>query len=284
MRNELICASVPGLPVHIGPPGFQRKGGLCGMHYHDEIELLAVARGRMTCTAAGKTLEIRPGDVAFINSRVPHSTKILEDGTSFAMLQINLGAFSETDVDRYLVYFVNSGENPFVLFPAGSPESVRLAADIGCVCAEFLQRRTAFELSIKAGVYSTLAFLYRNGTLRNVGHQMDRKSFDRMLPVLRYIGDHYQEDVTLERVSGLAVLNPYYFCRVFKRATGKTFTEYLNFVRISAAERLLSGTGKNVTEIALGTGFSSASYFNRTFRRLKNCSPTAYRKIKYAQK
>ncbi|MCI6995217.1 MAG: AraC family transcriptional regulator [Eubacterium sp.] len=56
-----------------------------------------------------------------------------------------------------------------------------------------------------------------------------------------------------------------------------TFYEYLNQKRVAKAEELLITTDQSVTEIAMNSGFSSISSFNRTFKSLKGCSPTVYR-------
>jgi AraC-like DNA-binding protein len=55
------------------------------------------------------------------------------------------------------------------------------------------------------------------------------------------------------------------------------FSEYINFVRISKAEKMLRKTDKTVLEVALDTGFSSVSYFNSIFRKYRGCTPSACR-------
>ena len=64
-------------------------------------------------------------------------------------------------------------------------------------------------------------------------------------------------------------------------ATGSTFIEYLNYVRISHAERLLYRTDRSVLDVAMDVGFSSVSYFNRIFKRFRNCTPNDFRKASY---
>ena len=69
-----------------------------------------------------------------------------------------------------------------------------------------------------------------------------------------------------------------YFSRIFKRVMNKSFNDYLNFVRITEAEKLLTATDMNITEIAYATGFSSSSYFIKIFSKYKNVSPSRFRK------
>ena len=72
-------------------------------------------------------------------------------------------------------------------------------------------------------------------------------------------------------------LRLFHFTRIFKQCMNMTFYEYLNQKRISKEEELLSTTGESVTEIAMSSGFSSISAFNRTFKSIKGCSPSEYR-------
>ena len=77
--------------------------------------------------------------------------------------------------------------------------------------------------------------------------------------------------------------DPSYFCRIFKQATGATFTEYINFVRVCKAERMLARSDVSILDISEAVGFSSVSYFNRIFKKYKSCSPRFYRGAKYGE-
>lgn len=283
MLNEVVASSVPNVPVHIGGSSSLYKGGLCANHFHDEIEFLRIRKGKMACVLADKTIELCAGDVVFINSRIPHQTRVLEDDTADILLQINTDAFATQQISKYLSRFINNSENQIVVFSHKDKESKSLCFYIDEILKEFENKNTSYELYIKANIYNILAFLYRNKILIDAESFFDIKTVDKVLPILEYIDQNYQNLITLEEVSEILHLNPYYFCRIFKKATNSTFTEYLNFVRISKAEKLLASTSKSVMEVSLDVGFSSVSYFNRTFKKYKNCTPTVYKKIKYAQ-
>ena len=85
------------------------------------------------------------------------------------------------------------------------------------------------------------------------------------------------EQMTLGEIGELLNLNESYFCRLFKKATGSTFTEYLNFVRICKAEHMIKN-GASISESAYGVGFSSLSYFNRVFVRFFGENPSVVAK------
>ncbi len=92
-----------------------------------------------------------------------------------------------------------------------------------------------------------------------------------------YIMEHLAEPMSLESVASSVNVSPFHFCKVFKRATGMTFTDYVSHARVEKARRKLLRPDARITEIAYDVGFQSLSHFNRSFRRIVNESPTEYR-------
>jgi AraC-like DNA-binding protein len=78
-------------------------------------------------------------------------------------------------------------------------------------------------------------------------------------------------------VAKAAHMSTFYFCKQFKKATGVTFTNYLNRVRVEKAKEMLLNPHARVSEVAFDVGFQSLTHFNRVFRNLTGESPTAYR-------
>jgi len=92
-----------------------------------------------------------------------------------------------------------------------------------------------------------------------------------------YILRHLQNPLTLEAVADHAGVSIFHFCKIFKKATGLTFIEFVNRARVEQAKRLLLRPNSRITEIAYDVGFQSLSQFNRSFRRVVSVSPTEYR-------
>ena len=69
------------------------------------------------------------------------------------------------------------------------------------------------------------------------------------------------------------------FCKFFKVAMGKTFSDYVNELRVAHACQILTETDKPIAEVALRAGFESLTYFNRVFLAKKKMRPTDFRKI-----
>ncbi len=92
-----------------------------------------------------------------------------------------------------------------------------------------------------------------------------------------FITEHQHEELSLQQVAGAVNTSAFYFCKVFKQATGLTFTDYLARVRIEKVKNLLLNPHKRISEAAYETGFQSLSQFNRVFRRVTGQAPTTWR-------
>ena len=93
----------------------------------------------------------------------------------------------------------------------------------------------------------------------------------------RFIAEHQGEELSLATAARAANMSSFYFCKMFKKATGLNFTEYLSRVRVETAKKLLLNPHARVSEVAFDTGFTSITNFNRTFKHLVGRSPSEYR-------
>jgi len=284
MYNELIISTIPDVPVRVDrtQKPEKRAGVLSEIHLHDQIELVYVDEGRIDVLIDGKTYVAEKGTTFFINSCIPHSTVAVCDGTSGTLLQFCREDFfdkSISKISKYLPRFAVLGETPIVLFDKNSP----IAAAMQNIMTEYDERGNAYEAFIISGVYSILGYLYRSGILADSASYYNTHALQKLLPVLEYIDQNYGRDITLDQISGEFGLNPSYFSRMFKKSVGSGFTEYLNFIRVCKSEKLLKSTDMSILGIALEVGFSSVSYFNRIFKKIKNCTPTVYRNARYLE-
>ena len=100
------------------------------------------------------------------------------------------------------------------------------------------------------------------------------------VPVARakeFVKIHSTDHVTMRGTAEHVHLSAFYFCKMFKRATGMTFTEYVSRVRIEKAKNLLLNPHARVSEVAFASGFQSIPHFNRVFRKYTAMAPREYR-------
>jgi AraC-like DNA-binding protein len=92
-----------------------------------------------------------------------------------------------------------------------------------------------------------------------------------------YIEENFSENITLKEIAAAVHTSTFYFCKIFRKGTGITFTEYLTRVRIEKAKSHLTNPHLRVSEIAFEVGFQSLSQFNRAFKGLTGRSPSDFR-------
>ena len=92
-----------------------------------------------------------------------------------------------------------------------------------------------------------------------------------------FITEHQDEDISLRQVAGAVNTSAFYFCKMFKQATGLTFTDYLARLRVEKVKNLLLNPHKRISEAAYEAGFQSLSQFNRVFRKITGEAPTVWR-------
>lgn len=279
---EKVIPNTHGIPLKIneGKSNFYADKGslLCSSHIHSEIELLYIFSGHFgTRLADGSEYTADPGDVVCINSNVVHATFVADAGDmSYGLIQFKADAFMK---DRHSYDpFLNIIQNTM-----GKQIEIFRDCEINRYC-KFLfdsvkESDPSRMLYLASGVYGIMATLYKCGFFTNEYNEIDRKKIKKLIPALEYISESYKENISLSDVSEKIGMSNYYFCRLFKSTLNMGFTDYLNSVRITHAEEMLSETNKSILEIAFENGFSSVSYFNRVFKSLKNCSPSEYRRF-----
>lgn len=103
------------------------------------------------------------------------------------------------------------------------------------------------------------------------------KNYRKLQSVLSYIEDHYSEKIQISEPSEIIHVCDDRLIRLFKEVIGETPIEYIMNLRIEAAIKLLSSTDLSIADIAYQTGFGSATYMTRVFKKKLNTTPGKYR-------
>lgn len=108
------------------------------------------------------------------------------------------------------------------------------------------------------------------------------KNRNVIFKAVNYIRDNYHS-ICLEDVAAAVGLNPTYFSRIFKEETGKSYTEYLNRIRVEVSKELLK-KGVPLAQIAQRVGFNDQSYFTTIFKKYEGVSPRKWLQGKRSRK
>ncbi len=278
MKNEKIFFKNPNRPAKCvwGAP---RSAGGRGsyLHFHPELEFLIIEAGRMSNRLEGTEYITGEGDIIFFNSRVPHATQFLDDGTVQHMVQFKTPSTFRGSF-RYLSDLLSRTVAPVFVFHPSDADYADLKTHLVDMIEQDAEAGIAGDYRITSDIFFIISLLHRRGLLADESSAFDFGQLSKLVPLFEYIDTHFAEEIALEECADLLRLNKSYLCRLFRSATGTTLWDFINFVRICKSEELLAGE-MNLSEIAYAVGFSSPSYFHRTFKKYKQMSPSEYRKL-----
>jgi len=159
-------------------------------------------------------------------------------------------------------------------------EAQRLGVDISHAKAREAYFKTPVVSQKKLDSMSGLLAIFADH-LSMKSNQMAVQQANAEPPVIakarKFIEEHHAEDLSLGQVAQAVHTSVFYFCKLFRKVTGLTFTEYLSRTRVEKAKNLLLNPNLRVSEIAYEVGFQSLTHFNRVFKNIVGQSPTEYR-------
>ncbi len=278
MKNESIIFVNPNRQAKIESGGNYIPGTpICDMHIHQELEFLYIISGAMKLILDNEELIGNAGDILFINSNFPHTTQSLIKGTETYLVQFRNPSILKNEL-KYLSKFLKQQSVPAHVFSKDDPHYESLLINIKNMIELKDKSDLSCDFHITSNIYSIVAMLYEKDFFIVEEDTVNPDLINKLLPVIHTINENYKERLTVDDLAHLSGFTKEYLCRLFKKATGTTLMDYLNFVRVCKAEELFK-TDTNISEISYMTGFSSVSYFNKIFKKYRHHSPTAYRKI-----
>ncbi len=268
-------------------------------HAHDFIELVFFVEGYSIHQYAGRKYQLTPGDLFIIHPGEKHSyvrgQKVLLFNCLFTAeaLEPDLPYLKEMDgfFDLIMVepfFRIETGlRREFHLNTADRHRVRELLEDME---KELEAKRPGYEAAARSQLIRLLVLVARlHSKARNESeaendHDLEGPQDDlagkRALirDCIRYIEDHFDEQIRLDRLASRAFLSPEYFSRVFKKLTRKSPMEFIGKMRLDKAKELLKTTRFNMTEIAMRTGFHDSNYFSRQFKKSEGVTPGQFRK------
>ncbi len=241
-----------------------------GVHVHRRYELYYLAKGRTKYLIGEDIYAVEEGSVVFIPNGIYHMT---DSGGC-------------PDIERYLLAFDDGMFDEDTLPILGELLSCRLI-NIPVNRKEGLENLFSsleracntegalVEATKKIHVLSILSYICRHKRqyVPKVS-EADKIVHD----VSEYVRAHFSEELTLSSLSLKFSLSESYLSRKFKYVSGVGLTEYLTYVRIMNAERLLADGKHTITEVAEKCGFNDSNYFSTVFKKIKGITPLKFSK------
>lgn len=246
-------------------------------HHHPEYELTYKINVSGKRIVGDSYEQFKPGDLVLIGPDLPHTwvtDKKIKNKQScdFVVIQFSGSLFNSL-----------SGLNDF--------ESIKRLLQ-NCKYGLAFKNSALFKEAIlslpsKNGIEKISDFLLLLGQLaKQKGRRLASAEYDitqaknreyRINKVCSYLEQNFSKPISISDAAAIVNISPSAFCKFFKRATGKTFSDYLNDIRIGYSCYQLIETDKQISTIARSAGFESISYFNRVFIKKKNTTPRDFR-------
>lgn len=258
------------------------------LHQHPEIQITWVREGNGNLLVGEQVHGFQTGDVFLIGANQPH---LFNSDPAYFELDSNLSIhaltlfFDPIKMGKTLcaipelsgMYGLLSGFDRGI--KVGESAKAQVIELMLWIQAAHTLKRVAFFLELLESLHAEKKPFYLS---QQTPFVISESEGQRMSTVFQYLLKHYADDLELEKVAAQVHLTPPAFCRYFKKHTRKTFTVFLNEIRINAACRILKEEQqRSVAEVAYSTGFNNIPHFNRTFKRVIGQRPNDWRKEKF---
>lgn len=246
---------------------------------HNEIELNFIERGEMVFRRGTDITTLTTGGCILYWAAVPHQVLAVEPKTEFSWFALPLSWFLSWKLPEEFSHRLLHGE---MFFLENLSDDLRLPS-FGNWARDFRSGSPELQLAVKLEMeafFHRLAFHFSRTS--NTPAQLSSASEEYLCAhvekMVRYITEHYREDVCMDDIVKATGLNAEYAMRLFRKRWGVTLWTFLLQQRISEARRLLLLSDATLADIAFDCGFQSLSRFYHVFKQQCNCSPGAYRK------
>ena len=252
-------------------------------HYHPEIELIYFIKGKTSGIIGDGFQEFDEGDLVMLGADFPH---VLQEHVDYKGMNVKEPPFGLIIqfVENFLgKEFITKPEmQPIMkLFDEGKRGLKFKQVIVNQVSDKLLNlhllndtKKLISLLDILAILSDTKEYTYLTSNSYNYSFSYDE---DRMKNINEYIYKHFTDSISIKEIASVSNMTVTSFCRYFKSRTLKTFTQFLNELRISYACKLLNKENYSVMDSCFECGYNSLSYFNRQFKAIMKMSPMQYK-------
>lgn len=249
-------------------------------HYHKAYEIYYMLEGERYYFIKDRTYHVMKGDIVLISRNEVHKTFFSKGSVNAERMLIN---FEPSFVEAYSNN--TSDINFFECFQETIPvmrlkvSEQKYVENLLYGMKEETENTESGHLSlIKLRLLELLIFLSRNIKRVEENYKHPSSVHKKVSDMVIFINNNYSQEITLGGISKKYHISMYHLSRIFKQVTGFTFIEYLNLVRVRAAQKYLAETTMKVSQIAENVGFESITHFGRTFKSITGLAPLHYRK------
>lgn len=256
-----------------------------GWHFHPEFEICLTEKSTGKRFVGNSVENFEEGDLVLLGSMLPHAfvnDPIFKQGRDDLYAQTLVVQFHEQIFgDRFLL--LPECRNIKKILER-SKYGIQIIGKSRKVIEKELTKLVEMEgLKKLLQLIKILNMIYTTEEYRLLskgGYVRSYRSSDsgRINAVYNHIVDNFNSEIKLETVASIANLTETAFCKYFKQRTSKSFSRFLNEIRISHSCKLLLDEDLTIKEICEESGFKNLSNYNRQFKKITGKTPREYQK------
>ena len=280
-RRELIEHGTIAFPIACYHDDL-RKGEV-PWHWHEELEAAIITEGSAVVAAGSEKYIIGKGEGFFIHSGILHGCWDLDDSAcrfhSIVFHPRLVGGSPESVFHQnYIKPLLENHTLESIHLKPAIPWQANLLNAIESTWQAGVQEEKGYEFKVRNSLSEIIFLLQSNIPAANRQFTAkEARNGDRIKSMLQFIHDHCTEEMTIAKIAESAAISESECLRCFRGTIGITPIQYVRQYRIQRAAQLLSDTDERISDIALQCGFQDMSYFTKTFREMKGCTPTRFR-------
>lgn len=256
------------------------------LHCHEEVEIVFVDDGTCRYTIDNEDVDLIQGDILIMMPWVLHSFRLVnsEDFFLSKAILLSLDMINNSSVDicssKYFSPMLNRCCTNYCLIHCNSEHYDEFRELMEEIFDAYFKSEDFFELKLKAMLSRLFYMLLKYKYIKINDNNREKNEIEGVRKIIDYISENYKNPITLADLAKLVNLSETGMSRIFRNVTGMSCIDYVIDYRLSRAMSMLRFSDKSIIEIAYDTGFNNISYFNRTFKKHFNQTPSECRKNK----
>ncbi|MFD1255236.1 AraC family transcriptional regulator [Mucilaginibacter terrae] len=254
-------------------------------HYHQEVELIYFKKGHGTQFVGDNISQFNTTDIILVGPNLPHYWLFDEryfDKKEGIEADVSVIHFNELFWGEVFLTLPENKEIHSIL--QQSRRGVRIngyhTEHIGQLMEEIIVAEGARKIILLIEVLLAFAKCNPQALLASIGfqHNFQQTEKEKIDAVYNHSIANFKNKITLKEIAGVANVSPNSFCKYFKSRSRKTYTQFLNEIRVGHACKLLINDKLNVKEICFESGFYNFATFHKCFKQITGKSPLNYQK------
>jgi len=259
------------------------------LHWHEELEAGIVIEGTAIISIGSEKHLLKAGEGIFINTGVLHDAYPAEGGSCIIHSMVFHPRLVGGNGDsvfyrRYLRPLLEDPALEWLFLSREDNGASRALEGITAAWNACRAEEPGYEFSVRSALSDLVSQVYLLHSPKNHGlSTKSQRDSRRIKQMLTYIHENYGSVLSIRSIAGSALISESECLRCFRTAIGSTPIQYVRQHRLRQAAMQLLSTPDKISDIAERCGFQDMSYFTKSFREFKDCSPSEYRLRKAAR-